>query len=273
MIGLLEERIIKYSDIDLIIIKVSKGNKKLNDKQFNNFIVKLCQHMDPTSFKENPRLTCINIINTLFDPFLEFVQKRFNLNDHTYMQWNTFVCQELEKIIEQYECNFQIIAIIKEVFPGLKTLYQSYFESELTGQVSKEKSFQQYHLFCKDFELFPFILSLNQIALYWKLINEKQLKNVIDKPVIGKFFNSNKFILMNLHFSILTFDKLNSNFYTKISSHGNIYYKSEKLLFFFEKMENSKGFTNFELRTKKRLRINLIPKKETVNIVSIISLS
>jgi hypothetical protein len=41
----------------------------------------------------------------------------------------------------------------------------------------------------------------------------------------------------------------------------------EKLLFFLEKLQNSKGYTNYETRTNKRLRVSLIPKKETIKIV------
>ena len=74
IIGLIEEKIITYADLDLIIVKVT-GGKKLNLLQFNNFLIKLSQHIDPNNFKVNPRKSCMNIINTLFDPYLEFIQK------------------------------------------------------------------------------------------------------------------------------------------------------------------------------------------------------
>jgi hypothetical protein len=221
--GLIEEKIIRYADLDLLIVKVCGTGKKLNLKQFNNFVIKLAEFIDPKNFKINPRNTSINLINTLFDPFIDFIQKKFELNDNTTLQWNAYITETLESLIYNFDVSFHITSLLKDLYNSLKTIYCAYFESELNGINLLENSFNHYLVFCKDFDIFPYLLNMNQIAIYWKIVNSpgvKGYKIFDDRKETGKLFTLNKFAMMILHFSLLCFNKLNENYYKNFNNQG-----------------------------------------------------
>ena len=220
IIGLIEEKIITYADLDLIIVKVT-GGKKLNLLQFNNFLIKLSQHIDPNNFKVNPRKSCMNIINTLFDPYLEFIQKEIDQNESTLFQWNSYVNQKLETIIDNYDVTFHVSSLLKSIYNNLKIVYSAYFENELLRNANSDQSFTNYIQFIKDFEIIPLFINMNQAATYWKIVNNLGRKSkIIFDYDIGKNFTLSKFSMMIVHFSSIAFNKINQNYIQNITNHG-----------------------------------------------------
>ena len=79
--------------------------------------------------------------------------------------------------------------------------------------------------FSKEFEIFPYLLNINQLACYWKIIfkseTNKNFAEVFDtKRNLGKFYTLSKFALTLIHFAIIVFYKINQNYYKNFTNSG-----------------------------------------------------
>ena len=148
-----------------------------------------------------------------------------NTKNHPVLNlYRQFFDQTLETIIDNYDASFHISCLLKSIYNSLKSIYIAFFENELQrNSVNLEQSFKNYIQFIKDFEITPYLLNNNQVAIYWKIMNKsgKKIQKIFDeKNEIGKHFTFTKFTLMILHFSTIGFNKINQNYYQNFTNQG-----------------------------------------------------
>ena len=214
-INILNDKDIKLCDIDVLLKKVCVQGTKLNQEQFLDFMAHLSFKLDAKNFVENPKETISNIVKIFFDPFIEYLEKQNLDHDNTTTSHtNLFVQLSIPNFVEKFEIDPKMITLISSIYLGLKDIYQLYFHYEVNDysnhdQILKE-SFTSYLEFCKDFELTPYLINTNQVVCYWNYIIDTNYTNInIFEKELGKVFTLNKFAVMMIHFSIMTFTKVN----------------------------------------------------------------
>lgn len=220
-INILDDKKIKLFDIDVILKKVCVRATKLNKEQFLDFVAHLSYKLDPVSFLKNSKETIYNIIQVFFDPFVEFLENQnfSSADDTASLNTSQMVQLSIPNFVEKFEIDQKMISLITSVYSGIKEVYQLYFHFEINDYIIYDKilkeSLNSYINFCKDFEVYPYLLNMNQIVCYWNYINgiNSSYKNLLifdAKKDLGKVFTLNKFIMMIIHFSVMTFSKINN---------------------------------------------------------------
>ena len=161
-------------------------------------------------------------------------------------------------------------------------IYEKYFTHEL--DYNKEylyKSSENLVSFCRDFEISPQIINSTQAVTYYNLIihieqTYNTLKEILEKEKIcknkGKIFTLYHFILFIIHMSLYSYTKIFGS--KSWNSENNTISKEEKLLLFLEKLDHSKGMTNFlsRLYTPRTKSLSLIPPREVCIALGILKI-
>ena len=210
--------------------------------------------MFPNEFKKDNVKTVNAFLNDFFDNYDTIINKDDNIN-------LSLPYQTIETII-QYEPDQKQKMVISKLIPTLNEIYIKYFSFELEKNKSlAKKSLQNLISFTRDFEIFPYIINQSQLVIYYNLITQKEINFQFSKKNIGEFFTFDKFCIMIIHFSIISYIK---NLETKEGE------KEEeevvKLLLFLEALENSKGMKSFmrKLNRPTGNKLSLIPSKKVI---------
>ena len=251
--------------IDLIYDSISSKSSMIDYSQFNQILMKIIKNIYKEQYSKSPQLTINIFITKLINYFNLFFENKIP-KDYLYKyQYNSIV-----KII-QISPNENQIILIKEIILTINEIYEKYFFYEL--DYNKEylyKSSENLVLFCKDFEIVPQIINSTQAVTYYNLIIHIQqiyntLQDSLKKLKIcknkGKIFTLYHFILFIIHMSLYSYTKLFGSKTWNIKN--NNISKESKLLLFLEKLEHSKGMTNFlsKLFTPRTKPLSLIPPK------------
>jgi hypothetical protein len=222
-------------DLDILLKKICTNTKKnLNQQQFSDLMIFIIKKLDPKGFESDPRQTCIDIIRTLFNPVLEFIDQNYSSNMNSTKCFNNgtiFVQHSVEAYIDNFNLDIKVSSFLGAIYNTLKELYTTYFHYENNNYKNDslilQEGFNNLINFLKDFEVTPYIININQLTHYWKLINNIDQIKVRKFPQIfsdsrnlGICFTLSKFALMLAHFSIITFNKINQNFYPNFSEAG-----------------------------------------------------
>lgn len=271
-INILTAKMLKLSDVDMILKKVCNGTK-LNKDQFLDFIVQVSMKIDPKNFENFPKESTINVMKTFFEPFVLYIEKQnCSIDDPFAAQSNLYLQQSIITFLTKFEIDSKLISLLNSLYTTLREVFTVYFIYEMSnGKEDKilKGSFTNYIEFNKDFEICPYLLNMNQIVCYWNYVNDLEHTNRNTAPIfdekrdLGKVFKLSKFSLMIIHFGLMTFGKINQSLNSQFS---NI----EKLLFFLEKLENALGFKNLERKTNKPHNsvVTFIPSKSLIRNVS-----
>ena len=251
---LVPENPILIGEIDILFKKINPNANRLNCDQFLNFLVKLVQKMFPNEFKKDNVKTVNAFLNDFFDNYDTIINKDDNIN-------LSLPYQTIETII-QYEPDQKQKMVISKLIPTLNEIYIKYFSFELEKNKSlAKKSLQNLISFTRDFEIFPYIINQSQLVIYYNLITQKEINFQFSKKNIGELFTFDKFCIMIIHFSVISYIK---NLETKEGE------KEEeevvKLLLFLEALENSKGMKSFmrKLNRPTGNKLSLIPSKKVI---------
>ena len=251
--------------IDLIYDSISSKSSMIDYSQFNQILMKIIKNIYKEQYSKSPQLTINIFITKLINYFNLFFENKIP-KDYLYKyQYNSIV-----KILQIFPNENQII-LIKEIILTINEIYEKYFFYEL--DYNKEylyKSSENLVLFCKDFEIVPQIINSTQAVTYYNLIIHIQqiyntLQDSLKKLKIcknkGKIFTLYHFILFIIHMSLYSYTKLFGSKTWNIKN--NNISKESKLLLFLEKLEHSKGMTNFlsKLFTPRTKPLSLIPPK------------
>ena len=251
--------------IDLIYDSISSKSSMIDYSQFNQILMKIIKNIYKEQYSKSPQLTINIFITKLINYYNLFFENKIP-KDYLYKyQYNSIV-----KILQIFPNENQII-LIKEIILTINEIYEKYFIYEL--DYNKEylyKSSENLVLFCKDFEIVPQIINSTQAVTYYNLIIHIQqiyntLQDSLKKLKIcknkGKIFTFYHFILFIIHMSLYSYTKLFGSKTWNIKN--NNISKESKLLLFLEKLEHSKGMTNFlsKLFTPRTKPLSLIPPK------------
>ena len=263
-------------EIDLIYDSISLKSLMINYSQFNQILMKIIKKFYQEQYLASPQLTINYFINKLIKQYNLFFENKIP-KDYLYKyQYNSIV-----KIIQIFPNEYQIV-IIKHIILTINEIYEKYFTYEL--DYNKEylyKSSENLVSFCRDFEISPQIINSTQAVTYYNLIihieqTYNTLKEILEKEKIcknkGKIFSLYHFILFIIHMSLYSYTKIFGS--KSWNSENNTISKEEKLLLFLEKLDHSKGMTNFlsRLYTPRTKSLSLIPPREVCIALGILKI-
>ena len=227
--------------------------------------MKIIQKLYPEQYATSPQLTITYFINKLIKHYNLFFENKIP-KDYLYKyQYNSIV-----KLI-QASPNENQIYLISQIILTINEIYEKYFTYELDkNQEYLYKSSENLVKFCRDFELIPQIINSTQAVTYYNLIIHIEqiydiFKEILQKVKFyknkGKMFTLYHFILFLLHMSLYTYTKLFGS--KSWSNQNDNITKESKLLLFLEKLEHSKGMSNFlsKLYTPRTKPLSLIPPR------------
>ena len=253
-------------EIDLIYDSISAKKSMIIYSQFNQILMKIIQKLYPEQYSMSPQLTITYFINKLIKYYNLFFENKIP-KDYLYKyQYNSIV-----KLM-QASPNENQLYLISQIILTINEIYEKYFTYELDkNQENINKSSENLVKFCRDFEIIPQIINSTQAMTYYNLIiHIEQLYNFFkdalkNKKICknkGKIFTLYHFILFILHMSLYTYTKI---FESKTwNAKNSDITKESKLLLFLEKLEHSKGMTNFlsKLYTPRTKPLSLIPPRK-----------
>ena len=253
-------------EIDLIYDSISAKKPMIIYSQFNQILMKIIQKLYPEQYSMSPQLTITYFINKLIKYYNLFFENKIP-KDYLYKyQYNSIV-----KLM-QASPNENQIYLISQIILTINEIYEKYFTYEFDkNQENINKSSENLVNFCRDFEIIPQIINSTQAMTYYNLIiHIEQLYNFFkdalkNKKICknkGKIFTLYHFILFILHMSLYTYTKI---FESKTwNAKNSDITKESKLLLFLEKLEHSKGMTNFlsKLYTPRTKPLSLIPPRK-----------
>ena len=253
-------------EIDLIYDSISAKKSMIIYSQFNQILMKIIQKLYPEQYSMSPQLTITYFINKLIKYYNLFFENKIP-KDYLYKyQYNSIV-----KLM-QASPNENQLYLISQIILTINEIYEKYFTYEFDkNQENINKSSENLVNFCRDFEIIPQIINSTQAMTYYNLIiHIEQLYNFFkdalkNKKICknkGKIFTLYHFILFILHMSLYTYTKI---FESKTwNAKNSDITKESKLLLFLEKLEHSKGMTNFlsKLYTPRTKPLSLIPPRK-----------
>ena len=184
------------------------------------------------------------------------------------------------KILQIYPNENQIF-IINHISSTINEIYEKYFEYELNyNHEYIYKSSENFIQFCRDFEIVPQIINDTQGMTYYNLSihidqtynyfnNEiKKYKKIKNKGII---FTLVHFMLFLIHISLYSYTKIFGSKTWSYDEKSEIITNEAKLIFFLEKIENSRGMINSlqKLSTPRTKTISFIPSKEICSSIGI----
>jgi hypothetical protein len=295
---------LKLVEVDVMLKKVNKKAQKITGKQFMNFIVLLTAKLDPEGFANNSKVSVVKVIKTFFEPFSNFIEeKTMDQNGHDESMQSSlssiFFHKQIENRLLTTNIDPDVLTILDSVYNGIKHIYKTYFHYEVNkyndADIILRESLSSLIEFCKNFEICPFIVTTNKIAIYYNLLIEMDIGELVtgreEKFIYppnkdqGVFFTLAKFSMFLLHMACLTFDKhsnkegfdsntLSQNIDRSLRESNGINMmklsNAEKLIFFFERLESSKGIEYMEQKTNKPFNssMSLIPPRKVVDKIN-----
>ncbi len=281
---------IKNNEIDALLRKANPKSKRYTLKQFTNFIAFLSQRLEPTAFAKEAKLCLAKTVKKHFEPLNNYIEDQITSgNAGDYFQ-HTIV----QKYLSAIQIDSNSIYILNSVYPGLKSLYKSYFPLEIQHLNEKDKvlknSLQGLTDFCREFEILNFIASLDKIAAYFSFLVELPQETITKNDEIceifekgkelGKLFTLGKFAALLVHFAVMAFEK-NSKYLENLVKRrktlsglaidfDNIG-TAEKLILLLDRLDSGEGIKSWEKRITKGYsdRISLMPTVEIIaNVIN-----
>jgi len=282
-VNLIDEKSLRSSDIDILIKKINPNTNKFSEKNFLDLIVMVAARIYPKDYAKGPKNTVDNLISTFFEPFSKHIEdKEIDLAEALKMP---YMHKSLDLLITKFVIDYKVIALLNNIFFAIKEIYKSYFTMETIASKNfakiAENSQANLIEYCKDFEIMPFMLNQAQLAIYFDLIVKTDIKKITNmhlnpnanknyenfivepKKDLGTVFTLSRFCTSLVHFSIFSFSKNNQLNLSNIID-------AEKFLLFLEKLENSKGFQNFEKKSNRphTNKLTLIPSKSVLKMIN-----
>jgi len=267
-LNILNETNLKLNDIDIIFKKVSQSNK-LKETQFFNFIVKLAEKTYPNEFNSNKKECISKFVFQKFAPLCKLIKNK-------EIDLELPIAEYTQKAINQlinYPISSAITGVINSIYFTLREIYIRFFEMELTKNKEIEKieddSLQNFTVFCKEYDIIPFILTQDQMTSYYRsiinFIPNRETEghfNLDSKRELGICFSLSRFCVSLIHFSIIYFGKTN---YKKFKSRIS---EVEKLVIFLEKLENSDGLKNLEKKRNRThfIKLSFLPSRDILKM-------
>ena len=270
---------LKLVDVE-IALKKTTNKPKLNETEFINFFVLICQKLDPSLFKKSRKICMQSVFESFIAPFCNIIDSKIISVEE--MNSGVFLYKGMEDFINGYTFYDSYNLLLNDIISTLSEIYKIYYHYEINSYSNFstiiEGSLKSTIEFAKDFDIIPFSISYNQLVIYYNIIISKKLEsnNLNELSLVnthkfkvknfynlGQIFKFSTFVEMLLIISELSFQKLTYSGYSKMD-------ENERFLVFLEKLEASKGFLNFERKTNKphSNSSTLFPQKNTINSIN-----
>ena len=224
---------IKPFDCDLILKKISpKKVSKLNSTQFFNFIVILASKFDANNFSINPKGTLYIFVDKFLSPLYKYINE-YDTNENPSL----FPYKHIENSINELNKNpidQKTLTVISNVYKGIAFIYKNYFKAEMNKKEKQierliKESMMSLVELCKNYEITPYLLPIDKIAIYFNCLIDKNENEIFDGNFnMGQLFTVNKFCLFLINVANNVFSGQKKDLFSK-------------LLLLFSKMENSNG--------------------------------
>ena len=263
--NIINDDIISKAQTDLILTKIKPNHNKYKFIDFMNFLTEICKYIFKENYEKNPKQYLSKFFDYLINNYYEFLDDLLKSNYIETETDNNCTINSIKKIIDT--------DIEKHAL-------------EIDDKYSKEtkmiNSLENFISCAKDFDIIPYLINEKNLATYFNLLLKHQkkygetinelflsLKMEDNKKFedIGTCFKLSSLILFLYHFSILSYYKK-----FKIQFSINNLEKPldiEIILFFLQKLENSKGISKYILKRQRTNedKFTFIPTNENIELV------
>ena len=285
--NIVSPKLISLNETDIILAKIYPHKTKFNFSQFLNILTELCRYLYKDNFITSPKESMDDFLVCLYNNYKEILIQKNSENFMEKFEDNPCTIKCLETIISS-KLERPIFKLILTLYNNLSKIYKVYFPNELVNykSINEEKLKIESSLnllkFWKDFELYPNVISKDNLNMYYNLLMKYLAKNnYINKIIInfgenknntdlGIYFKLSSFILCLYHFSIFYFYKKVKFQYQGIND--SIQYNEslidvDDIIFFFKKLENSNGIKTYLLKSGRtnEFRFNFIFNEKDIN--------
>lgn len=278
--NIINDQLFPLKEADIMAQKIIKGNRPFTSDEFLNYIAKLASRLD-SEYHQDRKSSMINFIKTHLEPLSIRIENSKDqsplLNESNKQATNNNTNNEtslnnslaFQKFIETFILDENVYLVLTSIAPALKQIYQVYFQYENSNQHDLNKiekgSYQNYLLFCRDFEIAPYLINNKLLALYWGIVISTPLEQLINNTSIpfdkfnervysiGIVYTFPKFLLLFAHVSSFYYNTTNLS-------------EGKRMLYLIEKLHESQGYKN--LNKKASVPFNrkhsIIPPKEII---------
>ena len=272
---IINKNIITISEVDVILSNIKHGQNKFNIIEFINFLIKLCEKLYKKNFKKNQKETFNYFIHIFYINYENILEENSDKNYIAYFNEKSCTLKVIETIITT-NIDPNVIKLLLNIYPTLKNIYSYYFSKELNKVIKIENlqiiSQKKLIEFAKDFNIIPYSMTESNFITYYNLILKYVNENQFDEklfdnkkyPNLGRCYRLYMFILLFYHFSIICYYK---DYQLKFSEDNKRKINVDTLLFFLERLENTKGLSKYLYKKGENYNINLsfIPDNKLIN--------
>ena len=272
---IINKNIITISEVDVILSNIKHGQNKFNIIEFINFLIKLCEKLYKENFKKNQKETFNYFIHIFYINYENILEENSDKNYIAYFNEKSCTLKVIETIITT-NIDPNVIKLLLNIYPTLKNIYSYYFSKELNKVIKIENlqiiSQKKLIEFAKDFNIIPYSMTESNFITYYNLILKYVNENQFDEklfdnkkyPNLGRCYRLYMFILLFYHFSIICYYK---DYQLKFSEDNKRKINVDTLLFFLERLENTKGLSKYLYKKGENYNINLsfIPDNKLIN--------
>ena len=283
--NIINDEIITKAQADVILTKIKPNHNKYKFIDFMNFLTEICKYIFKENYEKNPKQYLSKFFDYLINNYYEFLDDLLKSNYIETETDNNCTINSIKKIIDT-DLEKHALQLLLSMYNPLKRLYTCYFKYEIDDKYSKESkminSLENFISFAKDFDIIPYLINEKNLATYFNLLlkHQKKYGETIDELFLsvkmednkkfqdtGVCFKLSSFILFLYHFSILSYYKK-----FKIQFSINNLEKPldiEIILFFLQKLENSKGISKYILKRQRTNedKFTFIPTNENIELV------
>ena len=272
---IINKNIINKSEVDVILSNIKHGQNKFNIYEFINFLIKLCEKLYKENFKKNQKETFNYFIHIFFMNYEDILEENSDKNYIVYYNEKSCTLKVIETIITT-NIDSNVMKLLLNIYTTLKNLYLFYFSEELNKIIKTEKlqiiSQKKLIEFAKDFNIIPYSMTESNFITYYNLTLKYVNENQFDEKLFdskkyhdfGRCYRLYMFILLFYHFSIICYYK---DYQLKFSEDNKRKINVDTLLFFLERLENSKGLSKYLYKKGENYNNNLsfIPDNKLIS--------
>lgn len=193
---------VKNFEYDILLKKINPKVTKLNESQFNDFLVLLAEKIFPDMYINSRKLAFESLYTNFILPYIEHLDNR-KVTSEEFTQ-GLLVYKSVEDYLSEFIVEEFYFKIFLDITDTLYEIYKIYFhfENNNYSEIQRVINGSQASLieFCKDYEITPYNVSYNQVVNYYRIVTDKILSKIgydinknhkemsnISNDIFGKF--------------------------------------------------------------------------------------
>ena len=208
--NIVSPKLISLNETDIILAKIYPHKTKFNFSQFLNILTELCRYLYKDNFITSPKESMDDFLVCLYNNYKEILIKKNSENFMEKFEDNPCTIKCLETIISS-KLERPIFKLILTLYNNLSKIYKVYFPNELVNYKSineeKLKIESSFNLlkFWKDFELYPNVISKDNLNMYYNLLMKYLAKNNYINKIIINFGENKNNTDLGIYFKLSSF--------------------------------------------------------------------